>query len=123
MSGTWAGAFAGLGTVEGDGHLTVTFDHRRIDADRGVLFGTWRLMGPGQTIVRAGSVSGTVQGTAAQIDLSPSARRECNPPVLPFALLADGFSLAVTTAGSQIRGTVTGYGCTSAVDAAVALTR
>jgi hypothetical protein len=121
VSGNWSAVLSGLDAAAANGQLAVTFDHRPLEADRGVLFGTWRLTSPDQSSAKSGTVSGVVMGTAAQIDLVPDQRPDC--PNALDAVVAGVLALQVTLAADRLDGTISAYMCGVKFDSIVELRR
>lgn len=120
VSGHWSAVLSGLDAAAANGRLAVTFDHRHLDAERGLLLGTWSLMFPDQS-ERSGSVSGTVTGVVAMIELTPVPRLHCQNAL--DALLAGALSLQVTMGSDQLNGTIRAYTCESRSDSTIELRR
>ena len=101
VSGDWSAVLSGLDPSAANGRLAVTFEHRHLDAERGLLLGTWSLTSPDQS-VRSGTVSGTVIGVVGMIELSPVPRLHCQNAL--DALLAGVLSLQVTMGSDRLTG-------------------
>lgn len=121
VSGAWSASLSGLDAAAANGRLVVTFDHRHLDAGRGLLLGTWSLTSPDQSQTRSGTVSGVVTGTVGTIELVPVPRLQCESAL--DVLLAGVLSLQVTMAADRLAGTVGAHTCGSRFDAAIELRR
>ena len=121
VSGDWSAVLSGLAGAAANGRLAVTFDHRPLPAERGLLLGTWSLTSPDQSSIKSGTVSGVVMGPVALIELVPVPRLQC--PNQLDALVAGVLSLEVTMAPDRLAGTVTAYTCGVKFDSTVELTR
>jgi hypothetical protein len=120
VSGQWSAVLSGLDAAAANGRLAVSFDHRHLDAERSLLLGTWSLTSSDQS-VRSGTVSGTVTGIVALIELSPVPRLHCQNAL--DALLAGALSLQVTMGSDRLSGTVSAYTCESRSDSTIELRR
>ena len=121
VSGNWSAVLSGLDAAAANGQLTVTFDHRHLDAERGLLLGTWRLTSPDQSSIKIGTVSGVVTGAVGLIDLVPVDRPEC--PNALDAVVAGILTLEVTMAADRLGGTISAYGCGAKFDSTIELRR
>ena len=121
VSGNWSAVLTGLDAAAANGRLAVTFDHRHLDAERGLLLGTWQLTAPDQASTKSGTVSGVITGTVATIDLVPVQRLECQNAL--DALVAGVLSLQVTMAPDRLAGTVGAHLCGVRVDSTIELRR
>ncbi|HUE89964.1 MAG TPA: hypothetical protein VMO26_28120 [Vicinamibacterales bacterium] len=121
VSGNWSAMLSGLDAAAANGELLVTFDHRHIDADRGLLLGTWSLTSPDRSSTRSGTVSGVVMGTVAQIELAPVPRFQCQSAL--DALLAGVLSVQVSMAADRLAGTVSAHTCGARFDSTIELRR
>jgi hypothetical protein len=121
VSGAWSATLSGLDAAAANGRLVVTLDHRHLDAERGLLLGSWSLTSPDQSQTRSGTVSGVVTGTVGMIELVPVPRLQCQSAL--DALLAGVLSLQVTMAADRLVGTVGAHTCGARFDSAIELRR
>ena len=120
VSGDWSAVLSGLDAAAANGRLAITFDHRPIDTERGLLLGTWSLTSPDQS-TRSGTVSGVVTGGVGLIELVPVPGFQC--PSALDALLAGVLSLQVTMAADRLGGTVGAHTCGARFDSTIELRR
>jgi hypothetical protein len=121
VSGVWSATLSGLDAAAANGRLVVTLDHRHLDAERGLLLGTWSLTSPDQSHTRSGTVSGVATGSVGMIELVPVPRFQCQSAL--EALLAGVLSLQVTMAADRLGGTVGAHTCGARFDSAIELRR
>ena len=121
VSGQWSAVLSGLDAAAANGQLAVTFDHRHLDAERGLLLGTWSLTSPDQSTTRSGTVSGVVTGAVGMIDLVPVQRLECQNAL--DAVVAGVLSLQVAMAPDRLAGTVSAHTCGVKYDSTIELRR
>lgn len=122
VSGDWSAVLTGLDAAAANGQLSVTFDHRHIDAERGLLMGTWSLTSADQSSTRSGTVSGVVLVAVGLIELVPVPRFQCHQSPLDD-LVAGVLSLHVTMAPDRLAGTVTARTCGARFDSTIELRR
>jgi hypothetical protein len=121
VSGNWSAVLSGLDAAAANGRLAVTFDHRPLPAERGLLLGTWSLTSPDQSSIKSGTVSGVIMGAVAMIDLVPAQRLECQNAL--DAIVAGVLALQVTMAPDRLAGTVGAHLCGVRVDSTIELRR
>lgn len=121
VSGNWSAVLSGLDLAAANGQLAVTFDHRHLDAERGLLLGAWSLTSPDRSSTKSGTVSGVVTGAVGLIDLVPVQRPECPNP--PDAAIAGVLSLQVAMAADRLGGTISAYMCGVKFDSTIELRR
>lgn len=121
VSGNWSAVLSGLDRADANGQLAVTFDHRPVDAERGLVLGTWSLTSPDRSSTRTGTVSGVVRGNVGMIELVPVPRWHC--PRSLDELLAGVLSLNVALAPDRLAGTVSAHTCGAKFDSALELRR
>jgi hypothetical protein len=121
VSGAWSAVLSGLDAAAANGRLAVMFDHRQIDAERGLLLGTWQLTATDQSSMKSGTVSGVVMGAVAMIDLVPEQRLACPNPL--DAVIAGVLSLNVAMASDRLGGMISAYTCGVKFDSTIELKR
>jgi hypothetical protein len=122
VSGDWSALLSGLDAAAASGRLVVSFDHRRVDAERGLLRGTWTLTSLDESSSRTGTVSGVINGAIGLIELVPVPRFQCQQSPLDD-LLAGVLSLNVAMSEDRLVGAVSAYTCRARVDSVVELRR
>jgi hypothetical protein len=121
VSGNWSAVLTGLDAASANGRLAVTFDHRHLEAERGLLLGTWSLTAPDQSSTKSGTVSGVVAGAVGLIDLVPTQRPACANAL--DAAIAGVLSLNVAMAAERLGGTISAYMCGVKFDSTIELRR
>lgn len=122
LSGNWSATLTGLSLAGADGRLTATFEEWSIDAERGILKGTWSLTALDGTTTRSGTVTGVINRPSALIELVAAPRPPC-PQGSRFALFAGSLTLVVTIDAARMSGSVAAYGCTEHSESSIELRR
>lgn len=87
------------------------------------LTGVWNARLQSEQSARTGTVSGTVIGGVADVSLARVPRVECSPVLLPYAVLAGGYTFRASEQGGRLVGTVESWSCTGVTSGAVDLSR
>jgi hypothetical protein len=103
VNGTWSGSITSNLAV-GSGPATVTLSQ---SGNR--LSGTWSVIGP--TSPDSGSLTGSVDGSAVSVTLSPSVPTGCP------------YTATMTVSGNSMTGTYAAFNCTASIAGGIALTK
>lgn len=82
-SGIWQGTLADANGATGT--LRVTIEERRVDAARSLYSGTWTATYQDGSRDGAGSLTGTITGSAGTLLLVPTVTTTCSGPLSPAA--------------------------------------
>lgn len=119
-SGIWQGTLADANGTTGT--LRVTIEERQIDAARSLYSGTWTASYPDRSRDGAGSLTGTITGSAGTLLLAPTVTTTCSgTPLSPAAGTYSASRLTISNA--SIHGPYSQALCTGTLNGTLTLTK
>jgi hypothetical protein len=122
LSGTWTGTIRESTT--GTHRVAILIQERSVSGLGRVLSGTWRVDSDDPERNNSGTLTGSVMGGQAAVDLIPASRPDCPAPPSPFeSWPAGNWSFLFTISPAGLTGSSLFFTCSRALPGGVELSR